>query len=235
MQGSRLLLLAAVLGTVAMAEAVAQEVTLYRCTAKNGAVSLQDSPCPPGQAQEMRSMQRPRDPEPVPAAPLPAAAPPAPASPPPATQVVYRTAPRPMYECIAADGQRYTSDNGEGNPRWVPFWTWGHAMWPRPGDRPALPPHRPPSPAPRPPTRPLPPPHPRPPEPPAQGVVLPAGGAWVRDECRRLPQREVCARLSDRRYEILRLYHSATQSERHNLDLEQHDIDSRMTNDCGRL
>ena len=64
-------------------------------------------------------------------------------------------------------------------------------------------------------------------------VIVPAGGIWVRDQCHELPQAEVCARLSDRRYEILRRYGSAMPSERRTLDLEQRGIDARMANDCG--
>lgn len=234
MHCSRLLLLAAALGTFATNEAAAQDVTLYRCVAGNGNVSLQDSPCPPGQSQEVRSMQRPRDPPPPIATPAPVSPPVTPPTA-PVTQIVYRTAPRPMYECIDPDGQRYTSDNDEGNPRWVPTWTWAPAIWPRPGNRPTQPrPPRPPVPG-QPAPPPVPPSHPRPPSSSAHGVILPAGGAWVRDECQRLSQRDICARLSDRRYDILRRYHSATQSERRQLDREQEDIDSRMANDCGRL
>src|SRR3546814_4782347 len=33
--------------------------------------------------------------------------------------VVVLHAPRPMYECVRDDGSRYTSDDGEGNPRWI--------------------------------------------------------------------------------------------------------------------
>ncbi|KLD72628.1 hypothetical protein Y886_42125, partial [Xanthomonas hyacinthi DSM 19077] len=35
--------------------------------------------------------------------------------------------PQPMYECVTSEGQRYTSDDNEGNPRWVPLWTIGYA------------------------------------------------------------------------------------------------------------
>jgi hypothetical protein len=127
-----------------------------------------------------------------------------------------------MYECVTAEGKRYVSDNGEGNPRSVPLWTLGYPMWSHRGggvgapgdpprnDRPSRPgrPHRP-------------------------GVVVPGGYTWVRDECHELPQEEVCSRLSDRRYEIIRRYNSALQSERRQLELEQRGIDARIANDCG--
>jgi hypothetical protein len=208
------------------------EVTIYRCTNANGALALRDSPCLKGEKQDVRTMQRPRDPAPVAS---PVAAPPAPVAPVSNTsvQVVYVTPPRPMYECVTPDGETYTSDNGEGNLRWVPYWSTGNPVLPRndytssasvsgnvsigngtlsfqSGD-------------PRP---------PRPPRPGHGGAGYAPGGVWIRDTCHALPQAEVCARLSDRRYEILRRYGSAMASERRTLDLEQRDIDARIANDC---
>lgn len=103
----------------------AEQVTVYRCVAANGRVTLRDSPCARGERQEVRKMQQPKDaPRPAVAtapAPLPQVA--------PATQptlVIVRT-PQPMYECTTPDGEHYTSTTPEGNPRWVPLWTLG---WP---------------------------------------------------------------------------------------------------------
>ena len=213
------------------------EVTIYRCTSAGGALTIRDSPCLKGEKQDVRTMQRPRDPAP---ATRPVAAPPAPVAPVANTsvQVVYITPPRPMYECVTPEGETYTSDDGEGNPRWVPYWSTGHPVVPRngytgsaslsgnvsigngnlafeSGDR----------------SRPRPPggghhPGPRP------GPVFVPGGGWVRDTCHPLPQEEVCARLSDRRYEILRRYGAALPSDRRTLDLEQRGIDARLANDC---
>ena len=67
---------------------------------------------------------------------------------------------------------------------------------------------------------------------PRPGPVFVPGGGWVRDTCHPLPQEEVCARLSDRRYEILRRYGAALPSDRRTLDLEQRGIDARLANDC---
>lgn len=216
----------------------AQEVVIYRCVGKQGQLTLRDSPCAPGETQQTRSMQRPRDPaagtQPVP----PERRPEAPATPvAPAERVVYRNAPRPMYECITLEGERYVSDNGEGQPRWVPYWVGGypHGAWPRHhggsvsgnisiGNGGSIS-FQSGSPTPLPPT-------PRPPGHPPGNIIVPAGGMWVRDECHALPQAEICARLSDRRYEILRRYGSAMPSERRTLDLEQRGIDARMANDC---
>lgn len=193
------------------ADATAQEVVIYRCKDATGQLSLRDSPCPPGQAQETRSMQRPRDPvSPVSNARAPAASPPVTPSA-PVERVVYRTPPRPMYECLTGEGERYTSDSGEGRLRWVPYAGVGYAVIPRPS----------------PPRPPAPPPGDRP-----RAWAVPVG-AWVRDECQVLPQAETCARLSDRRYEILRRYGAAMPSERRELDLEQRGIDARLANDCG--
>ncbi|SEL55490.1 protein of unknown function [Pseudoxanthomonas sp. GM95] len=168
------------------------QVTVYRCEASNGKVTLGDAPCPAGQRQETREMIRPQDPPPAPA---PVAAPtPPPTAPIVRDVVVYRTPPRPMYECTNVDDSKtYTSDNGDGNPRLVPIWSLGYR---------------------------------------GRGSVV-VGNTWVRDTCHQLPQAEVCDRLRDRRYEILRQYHSALQSERQALDREQRGVDARLGNDCG--
>ena len=41
---------------------------------------------------------------------------------------VYLAPPRPLYECITPDDVTYTSDTGDGNPRWVPLWTLGYPV-----------------------------------------------------------------------------------------------------------
>ena len=200
----------------------ASAVTIYRCSDERGRlVALRDSPCRDGEQQQAVRMQRPQDPAPatITASPAPIADPP-----PREIRIVTVAPPQPMYECTAADGQTYTSDSGDGNPRWVPLWTVGHPLgvWPRP------PPVRPP------PMRPpggVAPPMPGPHPPPPPRVVIP-GGAWARDDCVRLPQQDICRRLSDRRFEILRIYHAAMPSGRAELDREQARIDARMANDC---
>ena len=222
---TRLLLPVLMLWLTAPPPVPAQEVRIYRCTSPSGKLTLRDSPCAKGETQDMRTMQRPRDPPPGRAAPAPAVT--AKAAPQREVQVVYRTPPQPMYECIDGEGKRYASDSNEGNPRWVPVWALGYPVWGR-GDRV---------------------PHPRPVRPdwssqplvppirhgPHVGVAIPipVGGSWVRDQCHPLPQQEVCARLSDRRYEIIRRYNSAGTSERRQLELEQRGIDARLSNDCG--
>ena len=161
-------------------------------------------------------MQRPKDPAPsaMPAAPVITAP-----TPPPVreVQVIYRTPPRPLYECVTTDGERYTSENGEGNPRWVPAWTVGYPRWSSRGPQSGPPLGQPD----------------RPNHPPSHGMLVPISGTWVRDECHALPQTEVCARLSDQRYALIRRYNSALQGERRQLELEQRGIEARLSNDCG--
>ena len=213
-----LLVLLLLASMVLSARLRAQEVTIYRCIGPAGKLTLRDSPCAKGETQEVRSMQRPKDPAPA-ALPVAKAAPPPP-QPAREVQVIYRTPPRPMYECITAEGEQFTSDNGEGNPRSVPLWTLGYPQWSHRGyagggQRP--PDGRPPGPG----------------RPHLPGVIVPGGYTWVRDECHVLPQQEVCSRLSDRRYEIIRRYNSALQSDQRRLELEQRGIDARIANDCG--
>ncbi|NDK39795.1 DUF4124 domain-containing protein [Pseudoxanthomonas gei] len=211
-------LLACTLITPLAVPAAAADVLIYRCVAASGKLTLRDSPCAKGETQQVRSMLRPKDA----AAGVAPAKPPAPPAVAPRreVQVVYRMPARPMYECVTAEGERYASDNGEGNPRWLPLWAAGYPAWSHRGGGNG---HRPPRDRPDGGYRP----------PPQAGVLLPAGGTWVRDECHALPQEEVCSRLSDRRYEIIRRYNSALQSERRQLELEQRGIDARIDNDCG--
>lgn len=229
----------------AIASAPAADVTIYRCTDAQGRLTVRDTPCRPGERQQVREMLRPSDPAPRPAAKAAPAAPPAPAAAPPRVIVVH--APRPLYECVTHDGERYTSDIAEGNPRWVPLPVLGYPVYqiargyagqhygyggrleygsgsvrgriefgqPRLG-----PPHRPPH---RPPTHPL----------PIGGAIAYPAGTWIRDACHALPAQEVCDRLRDRRYELDRRYNSALQSERTQITTEQRGIDARLSTDCG--
>ncbi|WP_407468765.1 DUF4124 domain-containing protein [Xanthomonas campestris pv. raphani] len=215
-------------------------VRIYRCVSSAGTVALQDAPCSSGR-QQVLDLQRPQDPPPQ----LPRAAPVAAtvAPPPREVRIVTVQPPQPMYECVTEEGTRYTSDSPEGNPRWVP--TWGPAYVS--GD----PYRRPPG---------IRPPGPRPAG--ASGaiqaggdggyrggrggyggggygngyggtVIVPYGNVQIRDECHALPEQEVCARLADRRWELIRRYNSALQSERVDLTLEQRGIDARLQRDCG--
>jgi hypothetical protein len=116
------LILLLLCGSAPLAAQDTGSVRIYRCVGSTGAVSLQDAPCRDGR-QEVREMQRPRDPAPRvvrsdrdPA--TPAAAPAG-----REVRYVHVQPPQPIYECIRDDGSRYTSDTSEGNPRWVSVWT----------------------------------------------------------------------------------------------------------------
>ncbi len=204
--------------------AIAQEVTIYRCTGKGGALTLRDSPCAAGQAQDVFNMQRPKDPPPgrdagkpgtgKPSAPLVRE-----------VQVIYRTEPRTTYECVDPSGRRYTSDDAFGNRRWVPLWTVGYPVWQH-RNRSAI--QYPGSPGGSPssgviPTRP----------PAGYAGVVGGAGTWVSDECYPLPREAVCERLSDRHYELIRRYNTAGPTDRRKLDLEQRSVDARLANECG--
>lgn len=207
------------------AHAQAQDaVTIYRCTDAQGRLTLRDSPCPKGNRQETRTMARPKDAPPRPAQPVA----PTPAAPAPAPQVIVVNTPRPMYECTAPDGNTYTSDSPEGNPRFVPLWTLGYPVV-REGVR----------------VR------------PASGTIRYSdgkvdggfssggfayerrptlagygAGTWVRDTCNALPQQETCARLADRRDAIRKRFFNAMPSERAELDIEERGINARLGSDC---
>lgn len=211
MRGPALLVALAFAGPLSAATG-ADSVRIYRCTSSGGAVALQNTPCSDGR-QQVLDMQRPQDPPARAVAAMPVQAP---APPVREVRIVSVQPPQPMYECVASDGGRYISDNAEGNPRWVPTWVYGYPL------RRAGPP--PPAPA-------SPPVHGA--RPAAVGVIVPYGSVLVRDECHALPPREVCARLSDRRWELIRRYNSALQSEREQLMREQRGIEARMDQDCG--
>lgn len=205
-------LAALLLASAAAQQAAATEVTVYRCSDSRGQlVALRDSPCLAGERQETVQMQRPQDPPARAATPAPA---PAAEAPPREVRIITVQAPRPMYECTAPDGTTYTSESPEGNPRQVPVWTLGYPVVT--GGYPSAP--RPPIGGPG-------------PRPPLPGVVVPAT-TWIRDPCVQLTQDEICTRLSDRRYEILRVYHAAMPSQRQELDREQRRIDAHLADHC---
>ncbi|MGY4517417.1 DUF4124 domain-containing protein [Lysobacter sp. HA18] len=203
-------------------------VTIYRCTDARGHLALRDSPCRAGEHQEVRTMVRPTDPPPRATVVMRR---------PPATQgsitheVIYRSAPRPLYECTTPDGETYTSENPEGNPRWVPLWTFGYPVvvgvpvFPRPtphgggvvmqrpggavigaGGGRRLPP--------------------------VEMATVP-GGSWVRDACYSLPPSEVCSQMRDRRAALDRRWFSALQGDRDAIELEQRSLDARLSEECG--
>ncbi len=217
---------------LAMASAIAAPpadadngVTIYRCTDAKGRLTLRDSPCNKGERQESRNMLRPKDAPPRPAQPAPAPASVAMAPLPP--QVIVINSPRPLYECVAADNDRYLSDTPEGRARWVPLWP---VAYPITAQVPAYPPGQ------------L---NVRVDNGRVSGnyqsgggrVLVPTyaesgGGTWVRDPCYALPQIEVCARLRDQRDTLRRRYTIAQPSERAVLGREERSIGARLSQDC---
>ena len=216
------LVLVAPAGSAATA---AGQVTIYRCVDAKGRLALRDTPCLKGERQETRTMVRPKDAPPRPAAATPARSPTRDDATP--ARVVVAYPPRPMYECVTPDGDRYTSDSPEGNPRWVPLWTLGYPVVPvfprredsvdfrlgnrnveiRGGSRSVTGPLLPPA---------------------AYGA-----GTWIRDRCHALPPAEVCDRLEDRRDEIRRRFFNAMPSERDVLRVEERGNNARLAQDCG--
>jgi hypothetical protein len=110
------------------------DITVYRCTDAGGRLTLQDAPCAKDQSQQTRRMLQLQDPPPraTPVAPVATQPPPQPRP----ERIIVQREPRPMYECVRPDGSRYSSDDGEGNPRWVASaggWPYDAAPLPAPG------------------------------------------------------------------------------------------------------
>lgn len=103
----------------------------YKCTAANGAVLYQDTPCAKGQRQETLDLPQDLGPAPAPPTSAPYARAPTP-TPPPTPMPSRPAAPLPaMFTCLkATDGKNYLSENGDPQPYLVPFGILGAA--PRP-------------------------------------------------------------------------------------------------------
>lgn len=243
-----IVLAAALLPAGAVAED-ADQVTIYHCADADGQPVIRDSPCAAGQTQRrVTTMRRPTDPPPRAAAPpspkepmQPAPAPDAPTS---ARTVIVHT-PSPMFQCTTPDGDTYTSEDGSGNPRWVPLWTVGYGAPVRPASMgstgsttgsglrfdgvgrpsPTLPRDQPRQP-------------PRTPPPGNRGrhrhagIPYAAGGTWVQDSCRPLPQAEVCEILRDRSWTLRQRFNHALQSEQREITAERKQIARRLGTDC---
>lgn len=206
------------------APAAGGDLTVYRCTDGDGHVSLRDTPCPAGLREQPIEMLRPVDPPPSSRTDRPRApsTPPAPAT---GTRVVFVEAPRPLYQCTTPDGDRYTSDDADGNPRWVPLWTLGYpAYWPRNplGDRVGAPRPRPPSDGPG-----------APDLPPVVGLAY-TPGAWVRDNCVRLPEGQACERLLEHKRELREEWFDAMPTRRAEVAKEERMLAERLARTCGR-
>jgi hypothetical protein len=197
----------------------ADDVTIYRCTDGSGGVTFRDTPCRKGQAQQTRTMVRPKDAPVTKAAPPPPVVADAPAR--AVVRVVQVHTPRPLYECVPPEGDAYIDDSPEGHPRWVPLWTLGYPYVVGLPSRPIV--------------------NPRTDGHVASENRLPGrfgfgeygAGMWVRDDCHALPQADVCARLIDRRDAIRTRFFNAMPSERDTLRVEERSINARLDEDCG--
>ena len=201
---------AALAACLAAWPAGADVVEVYRCVDGDGAVSLQDRPCPAGSTAERRRLRVEPGAGSVPgngldrAPEATAAAPPEPTADGPSP--ARAPAPPSLWDCVRHDGSRYESDDGVPQRHWVPLWVLGRD----PRAPPSLfgrnlapgPPGAPPAGGPRPPRL-----------PPAQGLALEAG-MWVEDRCLPLPPASVCARLSERRARLLHAWRLGMPSDR---------------------
>lgn len=155
---ARLLLLA--LSLTALTDAAAQKVTIYRCTAADGSVTMQNAtPCPKDTKQEKRVIEpvttvaapptallstaapaaTPAPAPPAPAAPRPSQVPVAPATTPgvipnvaPLASTSDRLPPPALFECRTYNNDRYLSDTDTPPQRCAPTATTGIS-----GDAPA--------------------------------------------------------------------------------------------------
>lgn len=222
-------ILVLVTGFCLAADARADDLTIYRCIDAKGKMTLRDSPCLRGEKQETRDMVRPQDPparridSQVPTPPVPVNH--------RSMRYVMLQPPRPLYECTAPDGSRYTSESAEGQPRWQPLWAAAYPTYPpvriasggasinyrnRHGALRIE--HRRETIG----------------APVQNGYAYPlaAAGYWMRDSCVALPAAEICVRLSDRRHEIRRRYVHAMPSERQSLGRESATLDNRLATEC---
>jgi hypothetical protein len=210
------------LGCAVPAAAAGAEMTVFRCVATDGGVTLQDVPCPPDSTEAARRLRRPLDPPAAPRAAVPAAAPPPEESPAAPAEPLPRRAPAPRYECLRDDGVVYENDSGVPEVRWVPLWTLGvdprapartfgrTGAKPerRPGFRPRVPGQAP------------------------EAAAL-GPGAWVEDVCRPLAVAELCRRQRTLIDELAHRAASTTTGEAARLDAERAQRRRRYAEECG--
>jgi hypothetical protein len=205
----------ALLGAAPWQMSRAGPVTVFRCTADDGSVSLQDQPCAPDQREQRRSLPRPVDAPAAanPATPAPATTP-SPPAPPVAASAPVAT-PQPLYDCVRHDGTHYESTSGIPQRQWVPLWVLGLDPRAQPdlrdvGRR-------------RPPVREL---------PPGAGRMR-TTGTWVEDRCTALSSDAICARRSERLDELRRGQYGAQQRDRERLRREAQALLEQLRRECG--
>ena len=199
----------------------AQSVQVYRCTAADGSVALQDSPCSKNAEQQVRTLKRPPEASPAPLPPETAAEPPpetnAPAPPPPPESEPEPAPPSKVYECITHDGQRYQNETGIGEMHWVPLWVIG--MDPKAPTRTGAKAPPPPRSQPRAPDK-------------APDSAAPGAGTWIRDTCYELSPDKVCEHRRARLDELRRKRRQVTASERIALDAESTRLSEQYATQC---
>jgi hypothetical protein len=190
--------------------------TVYECTAADGRVTYQDTPCPTGQRQHtMQVSDAPSTPPPAAPSPAPETAPEAPpAAPRP-------SAPLPvMYTCVrATDGKTYLSGNGNPAPYQVPYGVLGAEQLPLADvygpDRGAA------------------------------GISAPEANrgrvtsglvannyVWVQDQCRQLDAEETCEALQDAYDRNEHKLDNAFKSQRPPLEKREAQLQAQLAN-CG--
>lgn len=130
---SRALAVALIAAALCLPAHAQTDMTIYRCVAPSGAVTLQnDVPCPKGSQQSLRKVGvLPTMPAPVavPAAPAARPAPVVAAPPPPAAPSapapLALTAPPPLFQCRTWDDRDYLGDTAEPPATCVPVQAMG--------------------------------------------------------------------------------------------------------------
>ena len=191
----------------------AGDVTIYRCVASGGKISLQDHPCPKDAHQDVREMIRPTDPPPRPQSIAKTA--PARMQAPVEIRIVHVRDSQPLYECRSFDGQTYLSQSGIPQQRFVPLWVLGYHAFDDGGSfadvgRPA----------------------PGPPPGYLANGQFDTPGTWIQDRCERLPQAEVCQRLSARKDELGTRIFNAQASDRVRYERERQGLVEQLREDC---
>jgi hypothetical protein len=192
---------------------------VYRCSSGDAAVSLQDTPCAPGQEQQARAHTRPVDPPPVAKAAIPALSAASPAPGPREVRVTLVT-PQPLYDCERHDGSTYESESGIPQRQWVPLWVMRHdtdaprrtiGSVGRPSPSFATPGI----------------------DPRSTPVLAYPGGTWVEDRCYRLSAAVACERRHARLRDLRRRWSNAFPSERARIDSEHDGLREQLREECG--
>jgi hypothetical protein len=192
--------------------------TVYECTAADGRVTYQDTPCPAGQRQRTTQVAD------APSAPTHVMAPAAPTAspeqgPPPAPSAPRPAAPLPlMYACVrATDGKTYLSDHGDPAPYQAPYGVLGAEQLPLSevygADRGAAGISAPEA---------------------NRGRVSPGLVAnnyvWVQDQCRELDVEETCQALQDAYDQNEQKLRNAFKSQRPPLEKREAQLQAQLAN-----